>query len=91
MMTREEIESDLRQVRQLVDHPGWAIVKKRLTWGIEEFIERLLVSSITLDQAQGFRQRVLAYRELLDLPALLEQQSKDASASEGESENGPVA
>ena len=86
MTDLEQIELDAILIEQIVQSPAWEAITRRLTIGIEEFIERLLVSNITQDQAQAFRQRVLAYRELLDLPALIRQQAKDASATVGESD-----
>ena len=54
------------------------LFRSRLTFGIEGFIEGLLSPDITPERANWYRQRVLAYRELLDLPALIRKQAKDA-------------
>lgn len=85
-MDPEEIMADSRAVEQLILHPAWAVVVKRLGFAIEEATEGLIHSNLQMEAAQGYRHRVLAFRELLDLPALIREQAKDASAhvSEGE-------
>ena len=90
-MTPDEVLADERAIEQLILHPGWEVVVKRLKFGIEDATERLIHSNLQMEQAQGWRHRILAFKELLDLPALIREQAKDASATKRESENEPEA
>jgi hypothetical protein len=86
MTDLEQIEIDARLIEQVVQNPAWEVINRRLNFGIESFIEGLLSTKITPDEANWYRQRVLAYRELLDLPTLIRKQAKDALASVGSGE-----
>jgi hypothetical protein len=82
---REELEKDALDIAQLAMADAWGVIRKRLGWGIQTHLELLLTPGLDPLKAEHFRQRVLAYRELLDLPELIRKQAQEiAPISDGE-------
>ena len=70
----EELTMERSGIQQLMQHPSWAIFQKRIGYGLANYTELLLTSNLDHDRTQAARERVLAYRELLNLPGLIDEQ-----------------
>lgn len=70
----EALQMEKAAIEQLMQHHGWAVFQKRIGYGIENYTELLLTSNLDQNRTQAARERVLAYRELLNLPVLIAEQ-----------------
>lgn len=79
-MTREQqleaLTMEKSNIEQLMAMSQWKTFAIRLGWGIETYTELLLTSNLDHDRTQAARERVLAYRELQNLPGLIDEQIK---------------
>ncbi len=80
MTELEQLQVELNQIQQIVDSPAWAVITKRLNYGIEIYVERTL-NAPTWETSIASRERVKAYRELLELPSLIADQFKKAQSA----------
>ena len=80
MTELEQLRVELNQIQQIVDSPAWAIITSRLNLGINKYVERTL-DAPTWETSIAFRERVKAYRELLNLPSLIADEFKEAQST----------
>lgn len=75
-MTKEEqLTVDMQQIEQVTLHQGWRVVVRRIEAAIAAHMDAILVAPVT--EKEKLCQKVLAYKELLDLPGDIAQQFKE--------------
>lgn len=87
MTEQEQIEMDARLIEQVMLSPAWEVITRRIGYGVETFTDLVLIPGLDPLKTEAFRARVIAYKELLDLPALIRSQIKQnapANDSEGD-------
>ena len=72
----QELEQDLRLIEQVVLNPAWAVVMKRLNNAYDYFVDRMMDVEVSLEDSRRFRERALAFKTLLDLPAWIREENK---------------
>ncbi len=80
MTDQEQLRVELNQIQQIIDSPAWVVVTNRLKYGIDLYVERTL-NAPTWETSIAFRERVKAYRELLNLPSLIADEFKEAQSA----------
>lgn len=86
-----DLEADLRAIVQIEQHPAWDVVRRRVADAVLNYTDMIVsVSQLDLAQTQALRQRIQAYKELLDLPRLIKEQvqkkRQDSPANDGDGE-----
>ena len=72
----QELEQDLRLIEQVVQNPAWAVVTKRLNNAYGYFVDRMMDAEVSLEDSRRYRERALAFKTLLDLPAWIREENK---------------
>ncbi len=80
MTPEEQIAVDMADIEQVTLSPAWKVVTRRLQDAIDSFTDSTMKAP--LHDVERLRQRVLAYKELLDLPATIADQFKEMKAQE---------
>ena len=80
MTPEEQLQVDLQEMEQVCLHPGWKVVERRVQGAIDSFNEALLLAP--LPEVERIRQRILAYKELLELPKTILDQFKEKAAQD---------
>lgn len=77
----ERLTMERSAIQQLMATPQWQVFEKRIGYGIKTYNEILLTSFLDYDKTQAVRERVLAYRELRDLPGLIDEEIKQLESN----------
>jgi hypothetical protein len=72
----ERLTMERAAIQQLMAHPSWKVFDNRLRIGEANYLDYLLASGMDHDKTQAMRERVLAYRELLNLPGFIDEEIK---------------
>ena len=84
-MDQETLEA-LENLNEMINTPGWDVLKGDIEDKIEELKEQLLHPEVTGDLLKVAQGRILAYREILSLPIIVEAALNQEVETEDESD-----